>query len=561
MKIRFPTWPVRYDVLAIAVFTTTIEIAALAYFYPRSLQNADFDGVANLNIARFLTDSLTPGFSQIGVWNVLNHMILAPAAYFDFLYFTGLAGFVTHLPLFFLGAVFMYGLCMELTENRFASFAGMFVFASNPYVLQMYASPMSEPAFFTLIAGVALWVAQWVRTKEVHRLLLAAFIIAVACVARFEAFAMVPVGLVAVMFMAAWWRYSMRQSLSVALMFFMLSVSGALFVLSYSWFYTGNPLYFVTYQPAGQAETVSEVRGSVGLIDWDRARLLTVTLWGIAIAYFPLPAVMVAVLGWCRGIVQARRLEFLTVVAFLLAPTLFIIAAYVMNTRSFYIPPYSPLYRNVRYLLHTVVLLSLLTACGVQAFLSSKRMALRALGYAVGALVFFSAIFHTGRVFFVSDFPVVKINFAYNPDFRGYSVIRSVYDHGKILMSHANNETVMFNSYLHLDNVIQESNYRYFEQALREPWLFARWVVLNKEGATRDQLSYQIFKWVPRDLFNRYYELVLQGDRSVYRLREDVVREAAQSLGYDPFMLPSLNPEATWDPATFYQTLQQRAGR
>ena len=66
---------------AIAVFIVGVACANLYYFYSRGLTNFYGDGIAHLEGARRIFDSLTPGYSEVGsVWLPLYHLVVAPLA-------------------------------------------------------------------------------------------------------------------------------------------------------------------------------------------------------------------------------------------------------------------------------------------------------------------------------------------------------------------------------------------------------------------------------------------------------------------------------------------------
>ena len=79
--------------VAAVVSAISAAVAALWYFYSRGLSNLYGDGIAHMEGARRLFDSLTPGYHEIGsVWLPLYHLACAPLAVNDFLWRTGLAG-------------------------------------------------------------------------------------------------------------------------------------------------------------------------------------------------------------------------------------------------------------------------------------------------------------------------------------------------------------------------------------------------------------------------------------------------------------------------------------
>src|SRR5947208_15804968 len=64
-------------------------LASLYFFYSRGLTNLYGDGIAHMEGARRLWDSLTPGYSEIGsVWLPLFHLLASPLTLSDKLWRT-----------------------------------------------------------------------------------------------------------------------------------------------------------------------------------------------------------------------------------------------------------------------------------------------------------------------------------------------------------------------------------------------------------------------------------------------------------------------------------------
>ncbi len=545
----------------LAVITTCLSIAALSYSYPKWMHISDFDGIANLNIGRFITHGFTPGFSQIGVWNLLNHIMLAPVTAVDFWYITGTAGFIIHVPSFFLTAYCIHRLCAEITDDEYASFVAAIVFALNPFVLMFVTSPMSEPMFFLLLSASGMFMAQWIRRQSMERLLLSAACIALGSIARFEAFALVPIGMIVVSATCSYHKCTWSRLFSEVLLFTLVTITGPMFVIAYSWFYTGNPLYFVTYSSVSDTLGAAVPRSqtsSTSILNVIRLQTFIPTFTSVLRLQFSAPLIVFALMGISWLAVRRQQWGFMMTIITLLAPTLFVIAAFITGRRFIGVPPFSGQFTNIRYVLHAIVLLSFLCGCTVAAFRAARWRFVRHFGTMLGvALLLFLSMF-SAYEFFVDRFYPIRFNVAYAGDLSGSTSFAHVYDFGNVLMSHGDNETFIYESHIPFGRIVYESNYLYYIESLHEPWLFVRWVVLNsREGIARDTISKVFFTHVKKEIFFHYYELVLEdGGRQIYRIREPVMRAAVQDLGYDPKLIPSLNTDADWEPAEFYEVLR-----
>lgn len=64
---------------AVAILILAVTSASLHFFYTHGLSNLYGDGLAHVEGARRIFDSLTPGYAEIGsVWLPLYHLICSP---------------------------------------------------------------------------------------------------------------------------------------------------------------------------------------------------------------------------------------------------------------------------------------------------------------------------------------------------------------------------------------------------------------------------------------------------------------------------------------------------
>src|SRR5579862_1206706 len=107
------------------------------------------DAEAHLNIARRILDSRTPGYDQIGTsWLPLPHLLTLALVTDDRLWRNGLAGAIPSSVCFVLAGVFLFAAMRRATASSAAGFAALGLFALNPNLLYLEATPMTEPVFF-----------------------------------------------------------------------------------------------------------------------------------------------------------------------------------------------------------------------------------------------------------------------------------------------------------------------------------------------------------------------------------------------------------------------------
>src|ERR687888_253233 len=128
--------------LAFAVYLYTLDKYSLLYYG---------DAVSHLVRAREFVDSADPGiFQQLGTaWLPLPHLLLLPFTLIDSLFITGFAGLVISLPSLAIPSVLIYKMIKTHLGRgiSYIAIAGALLYASNPNVLYMGMTAMTEAPF------------------------------------------------------------------------------------------------------------------------------------------------------------------------------------------------------------------------------------------------------------------------------------------------------------------------------------------------------------------------------------------------------------------------------
>ena len=225
--------------------------AAAAIVYTRAgLALSHYDAKAHLVVARRIFDSITPGWEQIGaVWLPLPHVLNALPVQVDLFYRTGWSAIALSIAAMGLGAASMSAIVLRLTGSRAGALTSAALFVSNPNVLYLHATPMTEPLLFGTTLMTAWLLTDWAtrETLEVPRRL--GWWMVAASLTRYEAWPVVG-ALVVIAIMArrrrgaatgdlvrAFWQLA-RYPIGAAILFLVLSrvtvgewfVSGGFFV-------------------------------------------------------------------------------------------------------------------------------------------------------------------------------------------------------------------------------------------------------------------------------------------------------------------------------------------
>jgi hypothetical protein len=189
--------------LALTVAAALGGTYAAWHYHRLGLTLSHYDARGHLVVARRISDSITPGWQQIGaVWLPLPHLLNAIPVHADLLYRTGASAVAISIASYAMAAGSIAWILLMLTESVFAAVAGAMVFALNPNVLYLQSTPMTEPLLLaTTTVAVAMLMASLRRLPGQHAGL--GFAFALACLTRYEAWPVTASALAA----AAWTRW------------------------------------------------------------------------------------------------------------------------------------------------------------------------------------------------------------------------------------------------------------------------------------------------------------------------------------------------------------------
>jgi hypothetical protein len=197
--------PSRFRAVLVLVASAALvggSAAALGY-HRLGLTLSHYDARGHLIVARRIFDSITPGWQQIGaVWLPLPHILNAVPVQIDWFYRTGASAVLISVLSFAVATTAVAWIAGALTGSTSAALVGAAVFALNPNVVYLQATPMTEPLLMALtLLGVALLIAY---VRDGRRPAQAGIVLALACLTRYEAWPITYAALLA----GAWalWR-------------------------------------------------------------------------------------------------------------------------------------------------------------------------------------------------------------------------------------------------------------------------------------------------------------------------------------------------------------------
>jgi hypothetical protein len=229
----------------VAAGSLLIGTIAALYYAHQGLTLSHYDAKAHLVVARRILDSLTPEYSQIGaVWLPLPHLLNLLPVQIDALYRTGAAGVAISVLSFAIACWALARIVLRVTHSRLAATIGVALFALEPDVLYLQATPMTEPLLFALTLLAVSLVYDWVDEGARRPPTAAGFTLMGACLTRYEAWfvAAALVVLSAIVLLRRRERMIViAQSVGHLAVYPIIAVLGFFF---HSWFTTG--VWFVT---------------------------------------------------------------------------------------------------------------------------------------------------------------------------------------------------------------------------------------------------------------------------------------------------------------------------
>ena len=147
-----------------------------------------YDAKGHLVVARRIIDSLRPGWWQIGaVWLPLPHLLNMGPVQVDAWYRTGFSGVVLSVGCFSAAVGTLAWLVHRATGSIAGAAAGAIVLASQPDVLYLQSTPMTEPLLMALTLGGVALTWRWAADGAEGPPTAAGTVLALACLTRYEA--------------------------------------------------------------------------------------------------------------------------------------------------------------------------------------------------------------------------------------------------------------------------------------------------------------------------------------------------------------------------------------
>lgn len=163
-------------------------LAGALHYYAAGLTLSHYDARAHLVVARRVVDSLTPGWQQVGaVWLPLPHLLNMLPVQVDAFYRTGASAVALSVLSTAVTAWALASVILRSTGSTSGALAAAALLISNPNVLYLQSTPMTEPLLFATTASALALIAAWIDEGGVRWPVAAGTALAAACLTRYEA--------------------------------------------------------------------------------------------------------------------------------------------------------------------------------------------------------------------------------------------------------------------------------------------------------------------------------------------------------------------------------------
>ena len=500
-------------------FTLSVISIWFYYYYLNSGLGLNYnDARSHLDIGRRVVEGLKPGLAQLGsVWLPLNHLLMIPLIWNDWMWHSGFAGAVWNMLSFVGTGLVIDRYLADLKVGRVGRVVGVAVFVANLNILYLQSTAMTEILLlFTMTVG-ARELSRWLARGETIALIKAGFWIMLATLTRYDGWFLLGV---AGLLVAARTFYSSRflsfrerhsRMEGTTILFATLASVGILAWFAWNQLIFKDALYFMLGPFSAHAQ--QEVMAASGALPTKFDLLLSIKVYLYAAFYssytYPFLLGLAGFVGLWRDkkLAVSAKLGSLALVA----PLVFNILSLYLGFSVIYVQGISgDTWFNIRYGVMLVPTIAVLVG-----LLVDRLPALRSLLIGSIAFVLFFAFVNGDAV--ALDDALVGSSQKNVSEVSSY-LTRSASDKpGYILISAASHDAIIFSSGLPMKRFIHEGTGKYWENALSYPDRWARWIVMR----TYDQADL-VWDAVSRsDGFSYYHKVSSYPFADIYELDEE----------------------------------------
>ncbi len=463
-------------------FTAFVSIVSILYALRHNLIVAYGDAESHLNIAKRVIAGLTPGAAQLGgIWLPLPHILMIPFVAFDGLWQTGLAGSIVSGIAYVVSTLYIYKLVNRISQNRFAGTVAAAVFALNPNILYMQTTPMSElPLIAFFILSTYYFFRFLDNAEDIAALILAAVFALAASLSRYDGWLLVMAEAGVILFYHFFHREDYRHAEGNFILFSIMAFSGIALWLLWGFLILGDPFYFTNSPFSAKSQQQGWLL---------RGELPTYRNLPLSAAYYAFTSLEIAgywfsalaIGGLALFLLKEKGPGKLLKPAILLVPFIFYVVTLYLGQSVIFIPGLTPdsfeynLF-NVRYGLMMVPVVAFFTGY----LLSYPGLALRGWTLVLMGIQGFMFLGQNGPPLTLKD---GTDGLSASRPIDAERFLKQNYDHGLVLMDDYARTVSIIRTGIPLHNYIYVGNKPYWDESLKQPAKYARWIVMQRSDS------------------------------------------------------------------------------
>ncbi len=519
MKIKIPYQPIkRFTQFLLkfeSIFIFTILSAISVYYFFYYLQNglglSYNDARSHLDIGRRVVEGLKPGAAQLGsVWLPLNHLLMVPLIWNDWMWHSGFAGAFWNMLSFVGTGLIISKYLKHLRVGMLGRLTGVAVFIANINVLYLQSTAMTEPLLlFTMTVG-CYYLMRWHDSDEIIELVKAAFWIMLATLTRYDGWFLLAFATTLIC-IQVWIKHGFKRIEGLGVLFLTLAALGVVIWLGWNQLIFGDALYWALGPFSAHAQ--QEIMEKAGALPTKGNLLLSIQVYFYALLYnsYTYPVVLsvigLFVLMRDKSINVGLRLGSTA----LLSPLFFNILALVLGFSVIFVQGISgETWFNVRY----GVMLAPTIAIFI-GYLVDRARSFRVL--IIGSLLFVLFFAFANHDAVSIDDARVGSSQKNVSEVSGYLNVHAKDMPGFILISAASHDAIIFSSGLPMKKFIHEGTGKYWESATTTPDRWARWIVMRTYDDA--DLTWKAVSRVPG--FANYQLVTIYPFASIYELKPE----------------------------------------
>jgi len=505
---------------AVAILILAVTCASLHFFYTYGLSNLYGDGLAHMEGARRIFDSLTPGYDEIGsVWLPLYHLICAPLAINDFLWRTGLAGGVVSSAAFAFTAYLLFRLGAEMNGNVAAGAAALAGVLLCPNLLYLASTPLTEPLALLWSVLVVYALFRYSLSGSWRALAGAAVAAFLGTLTRYEGWNVLPFACALVLLIRPLpWRQRILRTSFIA----SIAGTGPLLWLIHNAYRYQNPMEFYNGRGSAMDIYAHQLATTAFPYPTDGSLVISARYYledlKLVIGIWALAWAILGIVAWLATVRESRSRA---VAVLFLVPLPFYIQAMAHAAIPLYVPTLFPHgHYNMRYGIEMIAAVALFPS-----FIFSPRMG-KPLRLAV--LILFLAVLGGQFAGFAAQGPrelaIVQEGIRNTPcrSRRQRAIIeflRARYDGKQILVASGKWPCVMPEVGIDLRRTISDRNRKYWKRLQNDPDRWAEWIIRGDDDSVDSLMraypaAFKDYAIVDQGTFPG------EGSYQIYRLQE-----------------------------------------